>query len=594
MSETGDLFSELSEYDPLSRCLQWNLPKDNSALVEALLQECAVHPELILSRTACQLLVNRGITTAEAASRFLFPSLTHLHPPELLPDFEPANDLLQFAIRNNSKVYVHGDFDADGITSSAIIHRALKSLGIENKVFIPHRFEDGYGVSTRAIEEARDWGAEIFFTCDCGITANEAVEYAKSQGMKVLVSDHHQPQGAIPDALAVVNPHREDSEYPFRQLCGAGVAYKLLLGVVRRFDPSYEAPFHKNFLELAALGTIADVMPLIDENRVIVALGLQHLSQTRRPGLRALFRYSEFTADQLRDLDAVDVSFRVVPRINAVGRLGDPHMAFQLLTTSSETEADLLARRVDEINRQRRTMTEEIFREADQMIAAQPTLDPFLIISSSTWSKGLLGLVAGRLREKYARPAFVGLSDEISGTVSGSVRSIPGFNIAEVIERNRPLIDGGGHVEAAGLSFSLDSFEAVRTLLITEVMTAVRPEELVPSCEIEVELNPDDFNSDLVQNLWRFRPFGKGNEPPIVLMKSIQLSGLAATSKPEHYKFEVKTQEKPIRGIGFKMGPRLKHLPQGTAVDLVGTLTFDRYNGNVKLQFELLDFQALN
>lgn len=592
MSETGDLFSEMSGDDPLSRSLRWNLPKDNSALVEALLRECAANPELILSKTACQLLVNRGITTAEAASRFLFPSLAHLHPPELLPDFEPANDLLQFAIRNKSKVYVHGDFDADGITSSAIIHRTLKSLGLENRVFIPHRFDDGYGVSIRAIEEARDWGAEILFTCDCGITANEAVEYAKSLGMKVLVSDHHQPQGAIPDAHAVVNPHREDSLYPFKQLCGAGVAYKLLLGVIRRFDPSYEASFHKNFLELAALGTIADVMPLIDENRVIVALGLQHLSQTRRPGLRALLRYSEFTADQLSSLDADDVSFRIVPRINAVGRMGDPQMAFQLLTTSNESEADLLAQRIDEINKERRTMTEAIFKEADQMIAAQPALDPFLIISSSNWSKGLLGLVAGRLREKYARPAFVGVNDEVTGTVSGSVRSIPGFNIAEVIERNRPLIDGGGHVEAAGLSFPLASFEAVRTLLINEVMTAVRPEELVPSCEIDVELYPNDLNSNLFQCLWRFRPFGKGNEAPIVLLKSIQLSGLEATSNPEHYKFEIMTQEKPLRGIGFNMASRLKHLSQDTAVDLVGTLKFDRYNGNVKLQFELLDFQV--
>ncbi len=423
----------------------------------------------------------------EAATRYLNPSLENLHSPESLPDYLPSRDVLLDAKDRKLPIFVHGDYDVDGVTSAALLSRFLENIGCAVTTHVPHRQREGYGIHSMAVDFAKEAGAEVFLTCDCGTAAIAQVEKAKGYGMRVVVTDHHEVGELLPNAEAVINPHRPDSKYPFSELSGVGVAFKLCLGLTRELGIA-EQNYVRAFSDLAALGTIADVMPLIDENRIIARHGLAHLPQTKKLGLQALMR--TIGMEPGSPVRSWDVGFRIGPRLNAAGRVDDARTSLDLLLTNDPAEAQRLAESVEANNKARREAQSKMIDEAQEMIESDPQgVRRFVVVGSPNWHPGVVGIVAGRLVERYNRPALVVGIDPASGFCKGSARSVQGFNLASAIHAFPDLMAGGGHAAAAGCSFAFENFEAVRDALDAYATDHISDEDLVPRFFADVEID---------------------------------------------------------------------------------------------------------
>ncbi|MBC8065034.1 MAG: single-stranded-DNA-specific exonuclease RecJ, partial [Chlorobia bacterium] len=434
---------------------RWVLSERNQAAETTLRQELGV------SAIVAALLVQRGISDPTSADLFLNPSLDHLHDPSLLPDYELARDEILGAKERGDLIFVHGDYDVDGVTSAAIFHRFLTKIGANVETHVPHRMKEGYGIHHSAVEVAKQKGAKLFLTCDCGISAHDRVEAAKEAGMRVVVTDHHTVGHSLPDAHAIVNPHRADSKYPFPELSGAGVVLKLCAGLTRDLGMPVDK-FYRGFLDLAVLGTVADVMPLYGENRIIAKFGLERLAETQKVGLQAL---KEIAGVKL-PLRTYAIGFQLGPRINAVGRIDDSGLALKLLLENDYEAAKGIALTIEQFNIDRKDSQQKMIEEAIEMVETQGLAEKYVIaVASADWHAGIVGLVAGRLVERYNRPAFCFIIDEARGLYKGSARSIPAFSVVDAIRAYPDLIEGGGHNMAAGCSFLSSEFENVAALL---------------------------------------------------------------------------------------------------------------------------------
>jgi single-stranded-DNA-specific exonuclease len=562
--------------------MEWSFaPPPDPQAVDRLLRE------LRLPDPICALLVTRRWTDPEEAKRFLRPRLEHLHPPEALKDLDVAVDRLMVAIQSGETILVHGDYDVDGICAAALLTLWLRRMGGRVVPFVPHRLRDGYDLGEAGIRAAQDAAATLLVTCDSGVSALGAVDEAVRRGIEVIVTDHHTPGATLPNATAVVNPNRADCTYPNPGLCGAGVVFKLCQGLAARagIAPAELWPH----LDLVALATVADLVPLTGENRVLTRFGLRYLAGTGKVGLRALLVASGHRPGD--GVDAGQVGFTIAPRINAAGRIGDSAIALELLLADHPERARELAKNLDELNTRRRDADRSTFEEA--LIALEREFDPErdlgVVLAGEGWHPGVIGIVASRLVERIHRPVVLVAMDGEQGR--GSARSIPGVHLYEAFkDAGSHLLRFGGHRQAAGMEVSrteLPAFKKAFNASVTRQLSGRVPPRLIGG---ELELRPSRADRDLHTLLEHLGPFGIGNPRPVFWARGLRLAGRPRVVGDGHLKLRLTESGVELDAIGFGLANRVDpEILGGGEVDALFKLTENEYRGVRSLQARLVD-----
>jgi single-stranded-DNA-specific exonuclease len=534
----------------------------------------------------CAVLVTRGIQGAEEAKRFLRPLLSELHPPELLDDARVAADRLLAAIGAGETILVHGDYDVDGMAATALYTRWLRTLGGRVVPFVPHRIRDGYDFGAAGLQAAREAEASVILTADCGIVAHEWVGRARDEGFDVLVTDHHTPGDRLPPALAVVNPARLDGAYPEASLCGTGVAFKLCSLLAREAGRPLDELLP--YLDLVALATVADLVPLQGENRVLVRYGLRALAETRNPGLKALL---SLLGLQGEELNAGKIGFVVAPRLNAAGRVGETRDALRLLLTDDADEARTLADGLEACNRRRQDEDRRTLDEALDLLAEtyDPDRDHGVVLAADGWHPGVIGIVASRVVERIHRPVVLVALDGDRGR--GSARSIPGFDLYAAVSRcSEHLGRFGGHRQAAGMDLSRGALGAFRAAFEAEARRVLRREELRPRLRVDLEASPDVFDLRTCELLAYLGPHGIGNPRPVFLARGVPLAAPPRVVGKGHLKLRLGGGAGVVEAIGFSLADgREEELARAGAVDVAFQVQINEYRGVRTPQARLLD-----
>ncbi len=540
-----------------------------------------------LSPITLSILYQRGYTSPTAIDEFLTPDLSSGHDPFLMLGMETAVERIQQALQAEEHIQVNGDYDVDGVSAAALLVRVLRSFGAQAGARIPHRTADGYGLSRKAVEEAGEEGVTLIITVDCGISAGAEVERARELGIDVIVTDHHTPGEGIPEAVAILNPHQKSCSYPFTDLCGVGIAYKLACAL----SPSGTEPSLLEYLDLVALGTTADVVPLTGENRVFVKYGLPQLARTRWPGLKALIDRAGLKGHQVSATEAV---FTIAPRINAAGRMGDARDAFDLLLTDDADEGADLAMRLDVYNRDRRVADRDTLKSAREQVDSSGGLEErhSLVLCAEDWHPGVIGIVASRLVELYHLPTVLVAMDGDEGR--GSARSIAGFDLYNaLLECGEHLEEFGGHPRAAGLCVSRENFIHFTEAFEEIARNKLSQCELEPFIEVDCEVTSTDLTTSFLNELKLLEPFGAGNRRPNLLLRKARLLGTPGRVGGEgaHLKFTVSGGEgNGTEVIGFNMGDRINDLADGS-IDLVFAFEENEFRGVRKPQMRLKDLR---
>ena len=568
---------------PTQQTARWIVPQRNPE-EEAVLQRELGIPEIVAA-----LLVQRGYSDPTQAEKFLNPRLEDLHDPRLLPDYDLAESEILGAKERGDLIFVHGDYDVDGVTSAAILHRFLKSVGANVETHVPHRMREGYGIHESPVEVAKKKGAKLFLTCDCGISAHDQVKQAREAGMRVVVTDHHSIGHTLPEAHAVVNPHRTDAEYPFAELSGAGVVFKLCDGLTQALGFPREK-YHRAFVDLAALGTIADVMPLIDENRVIAKHGLDRLGDTKKVGIQALKDNSNISGP----VRTYDVGFKLGPRINAVGRIDDSALALKLLLETDYSEAKRMADEIEVLNSDRRDAQQKMIDEAIEIVESRHLYERYvMVVASRDWHPGIVGLVAGRLTERYRRPTFCVVIDEDRGLCKGSARSIPAFSLVNAIRAFPGLMDGGGHTMAAGCSFEIARLSEVESALEAHAHEILTPDDFIAAYQADLEIRPGDLTLSVMESISMLEPYGESNPEPFLIARSLDLAQINPTKNPAHVQVTLRGEDATtVSAVGFSMGERFAQTRVGNKIDVLFQPKLDDFRGR-RVKWQLKDFSEV-
>ncbi len=530
--------------------------------------------------TTARVLAGRGIDSVSAAAAFLSPTLDGLHSPFAFRQMEAAVERLLAAIEAGERIVVHGDYDVDGITATVVLVVALGHLGADIDYVVPHRVEDGYGLKPAGIDKARAMGARVVIAVDCGITANAAAERARELDIDLIIADHHEPGAEIPAAVAVLNPRLPDAGYPEDDLAAVGVAFKLARGVLERHPKGFRGTA---LLKLVALGTVADLVPLTGENRVVTHHGLSTLAEAVNPGLRALMEMAGVRAP----ITATDIGFRLAPRINAVGRLGHPKDAVEMFLATDPGVARRQAKILHETNNRRREIEAEVLEEALQQPPAESAA--VAVAAGEGWHRGVIGIVASRLVEAWGKPAVV-LSVE-GAHAYGSARSIPGFNIVGALGATAGLLEEyGGHRQAAGLQLRRENVEPLREELAAtggeELAAAMaRASEIV--CDAELEI--DETTSQVARELDRLAPFGIGNPRPRLQVRDLELVREPEILKEQHVKLRVRSSDRVVDALAWRRVDLAETVRAGDRVDLVAKLSINEWGGRSEPQLEIVD-----
>jgi single-stranded-DNA-specific exonuclease len=545
--------------------------------------------DLGISRTYASLLANRGFKTAEEVQDFLKPSLGNLLDPFTLRDMALAIDRIWKAVDEREPILVYGDYDVDGITATSLLTTALEKVGAKVGYFIPDRIRDGYGLSPRGIEVARKRRIKLIITADCGITATAEVIAAKEQGIDVIVTDHHEPLGELPEAVAVLNPKRKDDPYAFKELAGVGVVLKLVQAIATSRVSCLPEQFVAEHLDLVALGTIADVVPLRGENRIFAKLGLEQLCHSVKPGIVAL---KEVAGLRTRRVESGHVAYILAPRINAAGRLGNAESGVRLLLSTEAQEAASIAESLEEDNTNRKKIDEETLEDAlEQLRRLGPELPPAIVLWSERWHPGVLGIVASRLMERFHRPTILIAADEDEG--KGSGRSIPGFDVCQALQECREFLVGfGGHSYAAGLTIRAEHLHTFRERLCGVVAGRLNPDDYVPKLSIDGPLALEDCNESLVEFLDQLAPFGIGNAEPLFIAENVRLATAPSVVSRNHLKLSLKQNGREIDCIGFGMGHMAGPIQsESRQVSIAFVPTMNVWQNRARLQLKLRDIQ---
>lgn len=544
-----------------------------------------------LDPVIARLLVLRGMTTAEEAERFLHPRLDHLHDPFRLADLPRAVDRLTRAIEHGERIAIHGDYDVDGVTSTVILRRVLELLGADVTHFIPERLKDGYGLEPAGLERLAAQGVAVVVSVDCGIRSQAAAARARELGVDLIVTDHHEPEAVLPPALAVINPKRRDCDYPDKHLAGVGVALKVVQALCMRSDRSGWLPA---FVKLAAVGTVADVVPLRGENRVIAKLGLERLSRKRHAvGLQALLDSAGLLGESLTGFH---VAFRLAPRINAAGRMSTPDLATRLLLLTDDSRADearSLAGRLEEVNARRQAEEAEILAAARRKVDADPDVGAhaILVVWGAGWHRGVIGIVASKLVDHFHRPAIV-LAVE-GHQAYGSGRSIPGFDLLAALEHCGELFTRyGGHRHAAGITMESDRLAELRRRITAFADDRLGPEQLMPRLAIDGRLPLAAITPGLIAGLRAMEPFGAGNPRPVFHSGALELADAPRVLKSRHLAMRVRQHGRVFRAVAWRMADRADFVRRhGDALDLAFHLTENTWRGERTVELSVADIR---
>ncbi|GEM_PF-25779 len=559
----------------------WTYNKLDNIKVEELSNSLGITP------TISRVLLNRGIANHDEAKKFLYSSLTQLHDPFLLKDMDKVVKRIKAAIKNNEKICIYGDYDVDGISSTSIMIKYFNSINHPATYYIPNRMEEGYGLNKDAIEKISINGTRLIITVDCGITSVEEVKFANSLGIDTIITDHHECQNVLPDAYGIINPKQKDCSYPFDKICGCGLAFKL----IQALTPAevFKTSIY-DYLDIVAIATVADVVSLTDENRVIVKNGLEYISESINPGIQALLKVCGF---EDRRLNAGNIAFGLAPRINAAGRISSADAGVQLFTATDVNQANKIAQLLNEENRYRQEIEMNILNEAIDIIERSPgyASDNILIIYNEGWHPGVIGIVASRIVEKYYKPTVILGVEE--GIAKGSARSIPGFDLFDAMNKCKDLfIKFGGHEQAAGLSINVENIEVFRQQINLIAKQTLTEEDLIPKVFYDDILKIEDISEQLIDEIQQLEPFGMGNSAPKFIsqgLRTVDIRGIGVDKK--HIKLKFEFSENYIDGIGFGLGDFQQLIELNDEIDIVFSPEYNVYNGNRKLQFNIKDIK---
>jgi len=560
---------------------RWNILEADDQFVTSL------YESLKVPKVLCKIFVQRGIDTYEKAKDFFRPQLTELHSPWLMKDMDKAVDRIISAFNKNEKILVFGDYDVDGTTSVACMYQFLKKNHSNLEFYIPHRYREGYGVSKAGIDYAKENGFTLIIALDCGIKSFDLINYAKEIGIEFIVCDHHLPDEILPPAIAILNPKQIDCNYPYKELCGCGVGFKLISALAEKLNLPAESAFE--YLDLLATAIAADIVPMTGENRVLAFHGLIKANKNPNYGIKALCKLSGL----VKEFHITNLVFMIAPRVNAAGRMDDATKAVQMFVADTEEEALHFAEQLHSDNTDRKeadkAITEEalaIINENKEWINRCSTL-----VYMPHWHKGVVGIVASRIIEHHYKPTIV--LTKSGDVAAGSARSVPGFNLYEAIHACREhLLGYGGHFAAAGMTLELEQVDAFREKFEAVVSSVITPELLIPEICIDAEIELKDIKQSFFDIISQMEPFGPENLRPIFITRNVKDNGWSKIAKEDHIRFSLVQDNTTITGIGFRMADRFHLMTNKQPIDIVYTIDENEWNGNKNIQLKMIDIRS--
>ena len=554
----------------------WKIKKIDENLVEKYVSKFNI-PEF-----TAKMLIAKGIEEAKVIS-YLNPDIDKLYDPYLLEDMDKMVERIINAKENEEKVAIYGDYDVDGITSITLMYSFLKDLGLDVMYYLPDRQEEGYGLNKTAILGLKKQGVSLIITVDCGISAVEEVEYACELGLDVCITDHHECSQVLPNAYSIVNPKRPDSKYPFNSLAGVGVSFKVLDAITKKLQMPEEA--YLKYLDIVAVGTIADIVPLVDENRIITATGLKMLQNTKNEGLKALMKVAKINM-----VDSDNVSFGLAPRINASGRMADATVAVKMLLSSNPIEAYGFAKVLDEQNIRRQEVERKIYEEAELRIESEG-LDKkkSIVIEGENWHQGVIGIVASKLTEKYLKPVILLTYD--AEKTKGSGRIPQGISLYDALTECKEYLTAfGGHELAAGLTLETKNISKFKEKF-EQVIEQMKPEGFIRNIDIDFEIGKKDMNLDTIKSIDTLAPFGQKNKRPVFVYKNLKVVSISTLKDNKHLKFRLQDDNFQADAIFFKAGDRRDEVMLSDKIDIVTTMAINEFMGYQNIQFLIVDFK---
>lgn len=533
-----------------------------------------------INKLLASILVNRNIEE-DKIEAFLNPTRKSFHDPFLMPDMKKAVDRILKAMQNKEKIIIYGDYDVDGITSITVLKSFLEDRGVHVDSYIPNRLEEGYGLNKPAIEKIAENKYQLMITVDCGISGIEEIEYANSLGIETIVTDHHEVGDSLPNAIAIVDAKRKDNEYPCRDLAGVGVVFKLIQAIGIKLG--LEEKEYLKYLDIVCIGTISDIVPLVDENRAIAKLGLLLVRQTKNLGLQSLLMSSGY-----KNIDSTTISFGVAPRINACGRMGHADEALNLFLSKDIYEVNELTKKLNEYNKIRQETEKNIYEDAVKQIEQNKLNEKnAIIVSGENWHHGVIGIVSSKITDLYFKPSIL-LCNE--GEFSkGSGRSIPGFDLHQALMQCQDTIDRfGGHAMAIGITIKTDKFQEFAEEF-ENVAKEAKIDEIIPIINIDAKIELNEINKEMVESLKLLEPYGEGNKMPIFAFRNLKIDSIRALSEGKHIKLTLKDNNNIINAIGFNLGKIAEDYRIGDKIDVVGTLEINSFNGVDSLQINVKD-----
>lgn len=555
---------------------KWEICKINEEDINKICEENN------LSQLIGSILASKKIISKDEIREFLNPTRDDFHDPFLMPDMEKAVERILIAIQNKEKIIIYGDYDVDGITSVTVLKKFLEEQGLKTGEYIPNRLNEGYGLNKEAVKNISEQGYTLIITVDCGISCIEEIEYAKELGMEVIVTDHHEPGEIIPDCLAVVDAKRKDNKYPFNQLAGVGVVFKLIQSISLKLN--LEAKEYLKYLDIVCVGTISDIVPLIDENRVITKLGLKLVEKTRNIGLKTLLESTGY-----KEINSTTISFGIAPRINACGRMGEEKEALELFLTNNIQEAKQISERLNQYNIERQETEKQIFKQAIQKIEEENKDVPCIILGKEGWHHGIIGIVASKVTDIYFKPSILICFEGEEG--KGSGRSIPGFDLHDAVMNCNTYVEKfGGHSMAIGINVKKENFEKFKKEFEEYVQNS-HINDIIPIIKIDKEIDLRKINIQDIRDLKLLEPYGEANKMPLFLIKNMKIQSIRTLSEGKHIKLKLGIDNYIADAIGFNMGNIAEQYLIGDRVDVVGSLEINDFGDNENIQINLKDIR---
>ena len=554
---------------------KWQYYEQQTELVKQIAKEHNI------SELLARILINRGIVEEEVIRIFLNPKRDDFHNPFLMLDMEKATKRIIKAIKNKEKTIIYGDYDVDGITSITVLKQFLEERGLDVDYYIPNRLEEGYGLNKEAVQEIAKKEYTLMITVDCGISGIEEIDFANSEGIETIVTDHHEQLDTLPNAYAIINPKRKDNTYPFRGLAGVGVVFKLIQAL--SLELGLDEKEYLKYLDIVCIGTISDIVPLINENRVIAKLGLMLVKCTKNIGLRELIKETGY-----KNINSTMISFGIAPRINACGRMGRQEEALQLFLTKDVEKAKEITKHLEKYNVERQETEKSIFNQAMQKLEKEDLENiSSIVLAGENWHHGVIGIVASRITEKYFKPTILICIEGNEG--KGSGRSIPGFDLHQaLVDSSKFLKKYGGHEMAVGLSLEKDKINDFKKNF-EKISENKNVKQLIPVINIDCEIMKKDLNKETIEQIKLLEPFGEMNKQPLVVYKNLKIVSIRSLSEGKHLKLMLKDDNETINAIGFNLGELANEYLIGDKIDIVGILETNTYNGQEQIQINIRD-----